>query len=185
MDFLCALAAALLAVQLFGCSAPTAGTAYDRDRFGSWADEDGDCRNTRHELLEELSSRRPGWSRDGCRVVSGRWYDPYTGKTFTTSSPLDVDHVVPLAWAWNHGADQWTDRRRRRAFALDARNLQPVDAGLNRSKGSSGPLEWLPPNIEYRCEYVLRFRRIIRIWELDLAEAEAAEILRLSDRVCE
>ena len=184
MDFLCTLAAALLTVQPFGCSAPTAGTAYDCDRFGSWADEDGDCRNTRHKLLEELSTRRPRWSRDGCRVVSGRWHDPYTGKTFTTSSSLDIDHVVPLAWAWDHGADEWTDRRRR-DFALDTRNLQPVTAGFNRSKGSNGPLEWLPPNLEYRCEYVLRFRRIVRIWEFELAEAEAAELLRLSERICE
>lgn len=99
-----------------------AGTPYDRDRYGGWVDEDRDCRNTRQELLQELSTRRPRWSPDGCRVVSGRWYDPYTGKTFTTSSPLDIDHLVPLAWAWDHGADEWTDRRRR-AFALDTRNL--------------------------------------------------------------
>ena len=110
----------------------------------------------------------------------GQWYDLYTG---TTSSPLDVDHIVPLAWAWDHGADEWTDRRRR-AFALDTRNLQPVDAGLNRSKGADGPLDWLPPNAEYPCEYVLRFRRIVRIWALDLAEREAVELRRLSDRIC-
>lgn len=115
-------------------------------------------------------------------MVSGRWYDPYTGKTFTTSSPLDIDHIVPLAWAWDHGADEWSDRRRR-AFALDTRNLQPVDAGLNRSKGADGPLEWLPPNVEYRCEYVLRFRRIVRVWELELTEAEAEELPKLGERV--
>ena len=57
-------------MQLFGCPAPTAGAPYDRDRFGGWADADGDCRSTRPELLEELSTRRVRWSRDGCRAVS-------------------------------------------------------------------------------------------------------------------
>lgn len=107
---------------------------------------------------------------DGCRVVSGRWY-PYTGKTFTASKPLEIDHIVPLAWAWDHGADEWTNQRRR-AFALDTRNLPPADAGLNRSKGSDGPLYWLPPNAGYWCEHVLRFRRIDRVWDLELLAEE-------------
>ena len=69
MELLCTLAAALLTIQLLGCPAPTSGTPYDRDHFGGWADEDGDCRNTRHELLEELSTRKVRWSPDGCLVV--------------------------------------------------------------------------------------------------------------------
>lgn len=58
-------------------------------------------------------------------------------------------HIVPLAWAWARGADECTDRRRR-AFALDTRNLQPVDAGMNRSKGADERLEWLPLNVSSR-----------------------------------
>lgn len=97
MEFLCTLAAALLSAHFFDCPAPTSGTPYDGDRFGGWTRRGRDCRNPRHELLEELSTRPPRWSPDGCRVVSGRWYDTYTGKTFTASSALDIDHVVLLA----------------------------------------------------------------------------------------
>ena len=35
---------------------------------------------------------------------------------------LDVDHVVPLAWAWNAGAWRWTPERRRE-FANDPASL--------------------------------------------------------------
>ena len=29
---------------------------YDRDSFGGWSDTDRDCQNTRHELLQKLST---------------------------------------------------------------------------------------------------------------------------------
>ena len=69
---------------------------YDRDEFGGWSDEDGDCMNTRHEVLAALSSTSVTLSSDGCRVVRGRWPDPYTSRIFSEATDLDVDHLVSL-----------------------------------------------------------------------------------------
>ncbi|WP_281348233.1 HNH endonuclease family protein [Marinobacter changyiensis] len=100
----------------------------------------------------------------GCRVVSGRWVSPFTGNVIQNSSEIDIDHVVPLAWAWERGASNWSDARRER-FANDERNLWPVEASLNRSKGARGPNEWLPPS--GACGYVARFYRLTRIYKLE------------------
>jgi len=77
----------------------SANVPYDRALYGDWADLDGDCRNTRHEMLQMLSTGNTQLTSDGCAVASGRWLDPYTGRVFTSASELDIDHLVPLAWA--------------------------------------------------------------------------------------
>lgn len=73
--------------------------SYDRSAFGGWADEDGDCQNTRHERLITLSTSPLTYSEDGCRVMQGRWSDPYTGVSHTAAQSLEVDHLVPLHYA--------------------------------------------------------------------------------------
>ena len=93
------------------------GPCYDRALFGGWADEDGDCRSTRHEVLAELSTVSVRWSPDGCEVERGRWIDLYTGRVHLDAGGLDVDHVVPLAYAWARGADEWSAEERE-AFGL-------------------------------------------------------------------
>ncbi len=156
---------------------------YDRASFGSWADADGDCRNTRHELLAELSTAPVQATGDDCRILRGRWYDPYTGEIEREARSLDVDHVVPLAWAWDHGAATWT-RAERVRFANDPRNLVPVAAGANRSKGADGPDEWLPPYREGRCEYVLRFLRVARTYDLRIGAEESRRLDRARSSAC-
>lgn len=164
---------------------PPAATlpAYHRDAFGHWEDADGDCQNTRAELLLSLSTAATAMQPSGCAVLRGRWYDPYTDTTFTTARDLDIDHVVPLSYAWAHGAHAWSAEQRH-AFANDLRNLLPVAASANRAKGDAGPLEWLPPNRAFHCTYVLRFQRIVKLYGLDLPPSEAAGIEGLRGRVC-
>lgn len=175
------LAVAALAVS---CSSGDDGQGYDRAAFGGWQDEDGDCRNTRHEVLAALSTAASlATTADGCRVLRGRWYDPYTGRIETDAGQLDIDHLVPLAWAWAHGASDWS-RERRVRFANDLRNLVPTAAGVNRSKGADGPDEWLPPYKEGQCQYVLRFLRVAKVYRLDLKGGEARAIVEVQDRVC-
>ena len=156
---------------------------YDRSLFGGWADEDGDCRTTRHEVLAELSTVQVRWSADGCEVERGRWIDPYTGRVHLDAGGLDVDHVVPLAYAWARGADGWDEDARER-FANDPANLLPVEAGVNRSKGSRGPLAWLPPDEEHRCQYLLRFARVARGHGLRLPPDEEQKVEALTGEVC-
>ncbi|MDE0130135.1 MAG: HNH endonuclease family protein [Gammaproteobacteria bacterium] len=158
--------------------------AYDRNVFGDWHDQDNDCQNTRHERLLELSLSAAELSADGCLVVAGRWNDPYTGGVVTVAQELDLDHVVPLRWAWEHGAATW-DEAKREQFANDPANLLPVSIKANISKGALGPLNWMPPNEDFACEYVLRFSRVIDRYGLELSASEASSLEALTAQKCD
>ncbi|QOL79385.1 HNH endonuclease family protein [Pseudooceanicola spongiae] len=156
---------------------------YDRSLYGGWSDADSDCQNTRQELLAELSTTPVTWNKAGCTVLRGRWLDPYTGQIFLDASDLDIDHVVPLAYAHERGAATWT-RDKRIAFANDRRNLFAVKASENRSKGAQGPAEWLPSDSGFQCQYMLRFDRIMKLYGLSYGEFEGARITRLREANC-
>ena len=54
---------------------------YDRKSYRHWTDKDRDCQNARHEVLIEESLSRVGFkSSKVCRVLSGSWDDPYSGR---------------------------------------------------------------------------------------------------------
>ncbi len=126
---------------------------YDRRDWPHWIDEDKDCQNTRQELLIATSNVPVQFKNaKRCTVKSGQWYGVYTGKTFTNASDVDIDHVVPLAHAHRHGADNWT-KAQRREFANDLDNLLVVDDSTNQSKSDQAPDEWLPPLEAFWCEY--------------------------------
>ena len=79
---------------------------YDRD---DWEDFDGDCQNTRHELLIATSEVGVTFTKASkCTVATGQWLDPYTGNTYTLASDLDIDHVIPLNFAHRHGGAVWS-----------------------------------------------------------------------------
>lgn len=126
---------------------------YDRGQFGSWLDEDRDCLNTRHELLEMQSLVDVVHSDNECRILQGEWYDPYTGMSISDASYLDIDHVVPLKFAWYAGAYRWT-RDKRIDFANDELNLLIVSAAANRSKGAKSIDEWKPANTGFHDSYL-------------------------------
>ena len=87
----------------------TYSRVYNRKDWPHWIDADGDCQNTRHELLIATSEAPVQFKNNKrCTVRYGHWYGVYTGQTFTKASDLDIDHVVPLAHAHRHGAADWT-----------------------------------------------------------------------------
>lgn len=144
---------------------------YERSKFGhGWDDSDGDCQDSRAEALIAQSSTTVRFADERrCRVVTGRWISPFTGKVIQNASDIDIDHVVPLKWAWDHGASTWS-RAKREKFANDPVNLWSVELSLNRQKGAMGPEEWLPP--AGRCQYVSRFVRITKIYGLQPSEPQ-------------
>jgi hypothetical protein len=133
-----------------------AGTmeGYSREKFPHWSDAQkyGWKLPAGTPDPESCDVREAALIRDGrdervqqyCDVVSGRWLDPYGGKTYTNPSDIDIDHIVPLANAWRSGASSWTTAKRE-SFANIARDLLSVDDGLNQSKGDKGPEAWKPP----------------------------------------
>ena len=83
---------------------------YNRGDWGRWIDEDKDGLNTRNEVLLEESLIKP-IIKNGV-IVSGKWYDKYTGKYFTNPKDLDIDHLVPLKNAYISGASNWSKKRK-------------------------------------------------------------------------
>ena len=156
--------------------------AYDRDQFGGWIDSDGDCQNTRNEVLIE-ESQVPVTFRTNqeCYVTEGLWHDPYTGRTFTDPPMLDVDHVVPLYEAHLSGAQNWS-REKKRRYANDLQDkdhLIAVERGANQSKGARDPANWLPPNEEYHKTYITNWLAIKKEWGLSMDAEEARVIQRI------
>lgn len=143
-------------------------TGYDRDKFGpAWTD-DNDSSNGHNGCDERNDALRaampdetikPG--TNGCVVLTGTLNDPYTGTTIhfvrgvSTSSAVQLDHVVALSNSWQTGAQQLTAAQRQN-LATDPLNLQPTDGPTNSQKSDGDAATWLPPNKEYRCTYVAR-----------------------------
>lgn len=160
-------------------SVPEDIPAYDRDEWRHWVDEDGDCQDTRHEVLAEESQIPVTFGDDGqCEVEFGRWLGPFTATLVTDAGELDIDHLVPLANAHESGAWAWAQERKKQfANSLEYHgHLVAVTASANRSKGSKGPDKWRPPNESYWCEYAVSWILIKETWDLTLTRAEAGAL---------
>ena len=166
---------------------PTDLPAYDRDQWGRWRDADGDCQDTRQEVLisESLVPATHQTARQ-CRVASGEWFGVFTGTTVLEPGALDIDHLVPLANAHRSGASSWPHERKRAYYNSldDADHLIAVTASANRSKGARGPEGWRPTDESYWCEYARDWIRIKQAWRLTVTAAEAQALEEMLGR-CE
>ena len=107
-----------------------------------------------------------------CKVTSGSWVDPYSGETFTDAKKMDIDHLIPLQYAHQHGGASW-DAAKKQAYANDLDTvLLTVSARENRSKGASGPGEYMPPLKSYRCEYSQRWVAVSEKYGLTVGKAD-------------
>ena len=149
--------------------------AYDRDDWNHWIDENGDCQNTRHEVLIEESFETVTYTNDTyCSVGTGKWFGNYTGQYYYNASELDIDHFIPLKNAHQSGGYNWSSAKKEEFanYRLDPDNLIAVNLSANRSKGAKGPDEWKPSNTEYWCEYAYDWIRIKNYWNLTATQAE-------------
>lgn len=152
---------------------------YSRQEFPHWASEaasygwaepDGSCDVRDAALIRDGEGVEID---EDCSITAGTWPDPYTGRTLTDPSEVDIDHVVPLANAWRSGASSagWsTDDRE--AYANDPKVLLSADDAANQTKGDKGPEAWKPPNRKYWCEYSRRWIWIKSDWQLTINPAE-------------
>ena len=156
---------------------------YDRRDYGYWIDDDGDCQNTRQEILVRDSLVSVSFVGDkNCRVKSGLWFCPYTGLYFTDPRRLDIDHIVPLGEAHKSGAAAFSPDKKE-AFRNDPKNLVAVSAGANRSKGQRDPNYWMPTNRLFWFDYSILWARTKIRWGLSFDDDERAKIdCLLSDR---
>lgn len=159
------------------------GGTYDRRRFGSWIDADGDCLDTRDEILAMTSSAEVVFDESGCRVVKGYWLDIYSGEPIEDPSKIDIDHVVSLNHAWQGGASRWSDHEMM-DFANDFENLIVTSSSLNRSKSNASPLEWLPPNDEFQCNFVERFIMVSDKYQITMPQDQREQLQELKALLC-
>ena len=148
---------------------------YNRDAWNHWIDENGDCQNTRHEVLIEESFETVTYTGDTyCSVSTGKWFGNYTGQYYYNASELDIDHFIPLKNAHQSGGYNWSSAKKEEFanYRLDPDNLIAVNLSANRSKGAKGPDEWKPSNTEYWCEYAYDWIRIKDYWNLTATQAE-------------
>ena len=155
---------------------------YNREEWNSWIDEDEDCQNTRHEVLQLESFVSVLFSSDNtCYVQSGKWFDPYNGEYIYFASDLDIDHFVPLYNVHISGGWEWSEEKKT-DFAnniTDPDILIAVKNSSNREKSASSPDEWKPANEFYWCEYAYDWIRIKHEWNLSVTNSEWNALLSM------
>ncbi|MBO8189247.1 HNH endonuclease family protein [Streptomyces spirodelae] len=146
---------------------------YKRSKFRHWVDTDRDGCNTRQEVLIEEATEEPRVG-PGCSLTDGEWFSYYDAKTTDNPRGLDIDHMVPLAEAWDSGASAWDAKKRERyANDLDSpRSLVAVTARENRQKADKDPAGWWVPAASASCQYLSDWVATKTRWQLALDQAE-------------
>lgn len=130
--------------------------------------------DTRNDVLaQQLTDVQYKPGTNNCVVLTGNLDDRYTGERVPfdreQASKIQIDHVVPLHYAWQHGAADW-DTNRRQDFANDPINLVATNQSSNSSKGDQGPSEWMPDTAQ--CDYAKSFASVISSYGLSVTEAD-------------
>jgi hypothetical protein len=169
---------------------------YRRSAFGEAWDDDNDAPgghngcDTRDDILSRdlvdvtyvFTKRCPN------AVATGTLHDPYTNAVIAfqrgakIGEAVQIDHIVPLAYAWDMAAASWPDPLRLR-FANDPANLLAVQGQANQDKGDSPPARWMPPNAAFACQYAMQFIAVMRGYALPLDQA-SADVLRQAAGTC-
>ncbi|HJC85257.1 MAG TPA: HNH endonuclease family protein [Candidatus Corynebacterium faecigallinarum] len=171
---------------------------YSREHFGGWISYfhehpagSGMC-STREIVLLETFAPSPGAGHDtehadddesgygnspvgSCPAASGTATDIYSGEEIVPQD-VEIDHVIPLAVAWDHGANEWP-RERRIRFANDRElNLLAVSGVQNQRKSDASLGEWLPPRAGTACAYAARYLSVAVRYSLTITgdDKEAA-----------
>ena len=157
--------------------APDVRAGYARSNFKHWSDLDKNGCNTRNDVIIQEALVKPKVEA-GCKIVkdTGKWYSAYDGLTVTNFSGLDVDHMVPLAEAWDSGASKW-DAAKREVYANDMGDVNAliaVTATTNRSKSDQDPAEWLPAKDV--CTYIKNWVHVKLRWSLTVDDKELKAI---------
>lgn len=167
----------LLTICLLFSASAIAQVEYERSAWRHWGDFDGDCQNGRHELLIITSLVPVTFTNDkNCIVATGVWVGPYTGQVFTLATELEIDHIIPLSYAHQHGGESWSPLLKK-VFANDPDNILVTKANANSSKGDRGPSEYMPPLVSFRCEYIRRWRFLLAKYEIEPDPADR-EVIR-------
>jgi len=170
--------------------------SYYRAAFGeAWTDENSapgghnGC-DTRNDILDRDLVDKTYVSIKRCpqAVKTGVLHDPYSNATvaFTRGNQIgasvQIDHIVPLALAWDLGASRWPAEQRVR-FANDPANLLAVAGKPNQDKGDKAPAVWMPANRAFWCQYAMQYIAVVRGYDLPVDEP-SVPVLREATGTC-
>jgi hypothetical protein len=169
---------------------------YRRPAFGDAWDDNNDAPlghngcDTRDDILDRdlVDKTYVPIKRCPNAVATGTLHDPYTNTTVAfqrgakVGEAVQIDHIVPLAYAWDMGAYNWPFPERLR-FANDPANLLAVEGQANQDKGDSPPGQWMPPNAAFACQYAMQFITVLRGYQLPVDQASAG-VLRQAAATC-
>lgn len=153
--------------------------------FGEWITLNQDtqsCLDTRNRVLIRDSIQpiqmRPN---NPCKVGTGAWYDPYTDTVFNNSTQVQIDHFVPLKDTYINGAWKWNYQTRcvYGNYMGFKDHLKPVSGRANMVKSDHSPVDYMPENEAYKCEYLKTWLSIKLIWRLGMQRSEAQTIRQL------
>lgn len=151
-------------------------TGYKRTLFKHWVGTGNGCDSRKSVIISEAIVKPKVDA--GCKIIGGEWLSIYDNVKVTDAGKLDVDHMVPLAEAWDSGASAW-DAAKKEMYAndqTDSRHLIAVTGASNRSKSDQDPAEWMPTNKSYACEYLINWVSIKVRWNLSVDKTEKAFI---------
>jgi hypothetical protein len=152
---------------------------YSRAKFPHWRSTGSNC-DVRDSVLKRDGTKV---KLSGCNVVAGSWKSIYDGKTLTSPTQVDIDHMVPLANAWRSGAAAWTTAQREDfANDLDDPQLVAVSASANRSKGDQDPSTWKPADPGSWCEYAEDWVAVKTHWKLAVTTAEKSALADMLEK---
>lgn len=175
-----------------------ADVGYSRKEWKHWISLEGrSCWNTREEVLSrdavkgslsliDKEKKQTTDIKKACAIgkivkdsdrisietkKSGKWIDPYSGKTMEDSSDLDIDHIIPLSNAARNGGQKWSTEEKEK-FANDLDNLLVTSAKENRAKGDKGPAKYMPPNKNYQCQYAKSYTTLAYKYDLSITKSD-------------
>lgn len=122
---------------------------YSRKDWKHWVGTPCDARD---QVLLASGKNVKTEADDDCEAETGEWFSEYDGVTVTEPSKIDIDHVIALSYAAQHGGQAWS-KEKKQAFANDTSQLIAVTAKSNRAKSDLGPSEYTDIRRPYQCTF--------------------------------
>lgn len=154
-------------------------SGYDRGQWRHWiatSQAPGGAllgRKSCFSVREQVLSRQGTDVRltdDGCEVEAS-FNDPYTGTNGHSASDMQIDHSVPLGYAYAHGGRNWSAQRKQDyANDLTQGHLVAALGSENIAKSDKGPSQWLPDKDQ--CGYAKNFTHVLYRWGLSTSKSD-------------
>ena len=148
---------------------------FNPDDWVRWVDMDGDCRDTRQEVLVR-DNENPNFliftGEQRCVVLAGLWGSRYvSGYGGYRPDWNIVAHMVPLENAHRSGGWQW-DPVRKMKYANSLADLYLTNWHPNQGRDDNGPENWRPYEERYWCDYARDWIDTKKRWNLTATAEE-------------